>query len=117
MDSLADSWEGIRMDNLGTWAILSVPLFIATTSRLKGRSQIISLWVYLWSLGAIWSLIFWQGYHLYSLAQRMNSGNPETPPQYILTHRIGVGLMFFLMALPPAWYLRDRRKIHAQIVE
>jgi hypothetical protein len=102
------------MDNLGTWALWSLPLYFAFTSYLKGRSQIISLWVYLWSLGALWSLIFWHGYHLYLSAQRMNLGNPETLPQYILTHWIEVGLMSFLMALPPVLYLRDRRKLYAQ---
>ena len=102
------------MDNLGAWAALSLPPFIVTISSLKGQFQNISAWAYLWSLGAIWSVLFWQSYQLCLSVQRIGSGDPQTLPQYILAHWTEICLLSFLMALPPAWYLRERRKIHAQ---
>ncbi len=100
------------MDNLGTWAVLSIPVFVALTSSLKGRAKDIAAWVYTWGLGAVWSVIFWQGYYLALEMQRVSFVPyvPETQAHYLLTHWLDIAGVALLMALPPVFYFYSKHK-------
>lgn len=101
------------MDHIGSWVSLSLPFFIVTYINLKPQARILTLWAYLWGLGALWAIVFLRGYHLYLAAQQMDFGpsNPETLGHYILTNWLGVGLMVVLMAVPPLLYFYDSGKM------
>ncbi len=94
----------------------SLPIFAVVISRLKGSPQNTALWVYLWCLSGVYLFIEWQGYHLYLAGQQIELGfiKPNALCEYLLTRWGGNVLMAFVMALPPFWYWRDRRKMHTQ---
>ena len=104
------------MDNFGTWAILSVPIFFAFTSRLKGQPQNIALWVYFWGFGIAWAGFILHSYHLYLFMQTADIGphGVELQSQHLHMLWYSVILDIIFMALPPFWYLRDKRKMQTQ---
>ncbi len=104
------------MDNIGTWAVLSLLIFFALTSRLKGQSQNIPLWVYFWTLGTVWSGFMLHSYHFYLSTQVADIGphGVELQSQHLHLLWLSVLLDSIFMALPPIWYLRDKRKIRVQ---
>ena len=101
------------MDNWGLWIGVSAPIYFAFTNRLKGQSQNIALWIYFWSIGALWSVTIWHSYHLYLSYQRMDMGprGAELASQHLHLLWLSAGLVPLFMALPPIWYLRDKRKL------
>ena len=100
------------MDNLGTWATLSVPIFVAVMLGLKGQAKNIAVWVYLWSLCALWGVQLWHGYQLETALQQQGLGvrGQELQNQYDHVQWLSICGMIFIMALPPFCYFRDRRK-------
>ncbi len=100
------------MSNLGIWLALSLLLFSALTSRLRGPSQTVAVWVYLWGIGGLWGVSLWHNYQRYLSFQKMDldQRGAELLSQNALVLWISVGLILFLMALPPIWCLHDRRK-------
>jgi hypothetical protein len=104
-----------RMD-LGTWAVLSVPVFFALTSRLKGQPQNVALWVYFWGIGIIWAGHILHSYHLYLSMQAaaLDSRGVELQSQLLHVLWYSVVLDIIFMALPPLWNLYDKRKMRTQ---
>ena len=100
------------MENWGLWVIGTMPFYFAFTNRLKGQSQNIALWIYFWSLGAFWSAYLWHSYHLYLSYQQMDldSLGVELANQHLHMLFLSVGILACFIALPPIWYLRDKRK-------
>ena len=100
------------MVNLGTWVVLSLPPYFALTSRLKGRSQNIAVWVYLWGIGGLWAVQLWQLYQAHLAVQHMDLEPYAVRHQSETVHVLWISAvaMAFIMALPPFWYLRDKHK-------
>lgn len=102
--------------DLGTWAVLSVPVFFALTNRLKGQPQNIALWAYFWGLGIVWVGFILHSYHLYLSMQGadLDPRGVELQSQHLHLLWLSVVLDVIFMALPPFWYWRDKRKMQTQ---
>lgn len=99
--------------DLGNWVGWSLPFFAVLISRLKGQPQNVALWVYLWGLDGVLLFLKWQGYHLYLAGQKLELGftRPNSLSEYLLKEWFDEVMIFAFMALPPLWYLYDKRKM------
>ena len=103
------------MDSVN-WVGWSLPFFVVVISCLKGQTQNVAAWVYLWCLGGVYLFIRWQSYHLYLAGQQLELGfnRPSALSDYLLRDWPGGVLVAFVMALPIIWYWYDKRKMRKQ---
>lgn len=104
------------MNDIGLWVGVSLPLFVASTNRLKGQSQDIALWIYFWGMGAVWAVKLWQLYQAYLSVQQMDMEPYGMGHQSEIIHVLWVSAvaMAIMMAVPPILYVRNRRKANQQ---